>query len=439
MASQGSSNSSRTKPVPQNGPKYGWRPVEDFTVPQSSGLKRNGGRVNGAPSRNKGNAKALPRSTQKREFHSIDSEGSQSGNSTDSSTKFRSRGRESNNDHATEGTTRSKTKIHAYSDSSDSEYHPDRYSSRRPRAAPRSSTSSKKAGSNPMIPGKYGIHDVYRNPVSEFSHVKIAKEAIPPDHRRRAESRSRQENHQSNRITDTDKINRAIAEISRHEYFKNDRKPRVADARPESAKMEYSDHDHKEQTVQFDSGPKEGSIIKREPIKEREQSRGPDIKRNAEPQPRHHGNGDKQLNPKVSFSSTHKPLGVESKIDGAWHNIGGKDKMRTQIPPANTNRGSANELPPDYGKNILEDWWKGQSHTARTTERAVVEQKPKSRYRADDNPSSASDQGRKHDKNPEQYTPKKDIFAEYDAPPEKKKKKRSLKAVFGSWQRKREG
>lgn len=396
-----------------------------------------------------------------------DSNGSRSGNDIHGRTRSRGRSRGSNSGYETDGSMRSSNvtgltrsrKLHSGNPRLGGSS--DRDQSREPRSSSRDSTGSKRDKSASRVlkqpePLQNNYYLDYGNLPPEFTSLSAYDgEEYPSDHRRKPGSKTRKKASKRDRSTEApETIRPPLAPFDGEKHLKDQLANPQAEAKQptiiERKLFPISDHktdiqasnihtgsDHypKGHVAQFDSDPEEGSKIKRKPIKEREQPRGPEIKRNAEPQPKYHGNGDNQLNSKVSFSSTHKSPGVESKIDGAWHSFGGKDKPRTQIPPANTHRGSANERSPDYGEEILQDWWKGQSNTARTTERAGVEPKLKSRYRANDNPSSARDQGRKHHKNPEQYTPKKDIFAEYDAPPEKKKKKRSLKAVFGSWRK----
>ncbi|KAF7939817.1 hypothetical protein BELL_0600g00030 [Botrytis elliptica] len=436
MASRSSSHSSKAKPLPQDGSSHGWRPLEDLTVSKRSGLERNG-----AHRRNKGNPKTLPRGTQ-----NSDGEGSQSGSSTDSSTKFRSRGRRSNHDHFTAGTTRSKKKIDPYSDSdSDSGYNTDRG----PRAASRTSTRSKKAQSITMIPGKYGPNDAYSDPVQELSHVKFAKEAIPSDHRRRTRSRSRQEKHDSNRVADTDKINGTIAEISRREYFKEDLEHRVADARPKSAKIEqpassYSEGEaaqlcYDSEVELVDSGSHQSRSRPNANPNNREQLRDTKVpsgraksREHANRQPRHGNENSKEPRREYSFEPIRQP-----DVVSAWETPG-QNRTRNPSPEANTQKRTVNEAPLDY-RRYYKDFMRDSNPPAGTPRRPVVEQKSKSRYPADGNinPRLASDKGREHHKKPEQYTPNPDIFAQYDAPPEKEKKRKKspskiFKRFFGS-------
>ncbi|KAF7896363.1 hypothetical protein EAF00_006377 [Botryotinia globosa] len=171
--------------------------------------------------------------------------------------------------------------------------------------------------------------------------------------------------------------------------------------------------------------------INRKPIKKREQSQG-SISRHAEPELSRHRSGDGK-NLKVKSRSEpmrQRPGGEQTRDeerDGAWYNVGGKNnKVRPQIPPANTNRGLADERPPDDGGKILEDWWKGQSHTARTTRLPVTKRKSNPRYYADDNinRSPASDQGRKHHRGTEQHIPPHELFNTLAGRPQEEEQKR---------------
>ncbi|TGO38494.1 hypothetical protein BHYA_0073g00030 [Botrytis hyacinthi] len=369
-----------------------------------------------------------------------DSNGSRSENDSHGRTKSGGRSRGSNGGNDTDGSmgsgnvTDRRKKMHSKSDSGNRSA---RDQSRGPRASSQASSTRSSRAESPA-PVYLFNGDPYPSFAPESVNLSIydGDEYHSDSGRKKHESKSRKT------------IRPPLAPFDGEEYLKGQLSDPQAKAKRATVGHVNIHAEGEVPILETCSDWEEGSKIKRKPIKKREQTRGPDIKRNAEEsQPKHHGNGDKQSKPKSGSSSIDKPPGVKSKIDGKWYSIGGKKEMRTQIPPANTNRRSANEQPPGYGNKILKEWWEDQSHPD-STPKGLVNQ-PKSTPQRDyaknrRDPGPEINKGRNHSQHSERHTSSDDLFDRLAGPPpqkneKKKKKKRLLGEFFGSWRTQKGG
>ncbi|KAF5869756.1 uncharacterized protein Bfra_010956 [Botrytis fragariae] len=456
MLPHGSRKSSRTRSLPRDGPSSGGQSVNHHTAsrdvsserasffkefgqsvdpthrrPVSSSPLENGYRSESEGSRSGNDTHGGMKSRGR-------SRGSQDGYGTDRSTVSRDRSRGSKSGYGSDGTIRSRTRNDLHSNS-DSANRSGRAQSQKPRSSSQaSSTRSKRAESATLIPGQ-----VYREYDVHSEHIRLGKEAIPPDHGRRAGSKSRQETPERGRSTNSHKTTSARSVSSdevKHSNGQLDIPKNVAN------KVQINEpvyHPEGEAAELCGDVQEEEQKIKRKPIRGTTQSRGANS-RYTEPKLNHHRSGnEKGLSEKFSFEPIRQPPGEEQtrdeSRDGAWQRFGGKDRTRNQISPADTNRGSAKKE--DF-LDIREGWLRGKSHPDSTPKGLVNQTKstPKRYYAKNKgDPSPASDKGRSSSQHSEQYTPEKDPFAGYDAPPEKTKKKkekspsRVFRNFFNSW------
>ncbi|KAF7946331.1 hypothetical protein EAE96_009330 [Botrytis aclada] len=396
MSTQWSSKSSRIiKTLPQDGYSSGRR-VNDLTVPKNS---------------RPGNPRSLPQRTRKKEHYGSDYEGDESENDTDD-TKFRSRGRRVNS-HGTNG----KTTIHLYSEESDPGNHLDRDRGRRPRKSSSAPANSKRDGWASLIPDRdYGPNGVFKNHVEELAYVKRAKEAIPPDHGRRARSTSRKDAERG-RSTNSHRTTGAKPVSSEEEYFTADSE-RLSDAR-KSAKIKKPDKYTKEQVAQFDTydDSERRSDIKRKPVGAAGVAlKGVNPKGRVEaPQLNHHGNGSLN-NPRNLPPKTPQPPPRPRQKKVTWGSIGGPEWRDARDPSGNASSELLIETAEHYNGGLGE--FMGGPKQGRNKHRE----------------QSKNTESKK----PEQYLAKRDPFAGFDAPPEKERKKNKspsgmLRKVFGSW------
>ncbi|TGO51865.1 hypothetical protein BOTNAR_0342g00010 [Botryotinia narcissicola] len=363
-----------------------------------------------------------------------DNNGSQSGNDSHGRTKPRGRSRGSNGGNDTDGSmgsgnvTDRRKKMHSNPDSGNRSARDHRRESRAPSQA--SSTRSKRAES-PAPVYLFGRDDPYDSFAPESNNFSLygGEGHDSNSGRKKDESKSRKP------------IKPPLEPFDGEKYLPGQvSKPQ---AKAKWGTVEHANVHAKGEVpiLETCSDWEEKPKIRRKPIQKREKSQG-SISRDAEPELSRHRSGDgKNLKVNPRSEPMRQPPGGEQTInedrDGAWHKRGGKLRTRDPGPEANIDRGLADERPPYDGEKILEDWWKGPSHTARTTRWAVAEEKSKSRHHADGNinPSPASDQGRKHHKGTEQHIPPHELFDTLAGRPQKeeKKRKKSPSRIFKSF------
>ncbi|TGO24369.1 hypothetical protein BPAE_0105g00360 [Botrytis paeoniae] len=433
MPPHGSGESCRTPSLPRGGSSSGRGSANVLPVSRNVSSERASLFKEFGQSVDPTHRRLVSSSPPKSGYHS-DSEGNQDGYGTDRSSESRGRSRGSKSGSGSDATTRSRTRNNFHSNS-DSANRSGRAQSQKPRSSSQaSSTRSKRADLGNWIPAhNYGENSAHDNIVPQLNHIRLAKDAIPPDHGQRARSRSRQENPERGRSTNSHKTTGVISvSLDGEKYLKGQLANPPTKANQPKIEQAGGYVEGEEALLEMCSDSEEGTI-KRKPIRDRAQSRGANSREHANQQPRYHGNEDsKELRREPSFEPIRQPPGLKQTQGRMWEALG-KKRSRNPNPQANTNRGPVNEPPLDL-RGIRKDWWGEQSRPASTQKGSVNEQKSKpARYykKFDRIPSPASDKGRNHSQHSERYPLPDNLIDRVVGQSEDKKKKKNPSRIFG--------
>ncbi|KAF7905359.1 uncharacterized protein EAF01_005880 [Botrytis porri] len=462
MPSRGSSESSSTHSLPRGGSSSGRGSANALPVSRNvsseraSLLKPFGVSIDPTHRR--------PVSSGTNSGYRSDSDGYQSGNDTRRRTESRGRSGGSRSGSGSDATTRSRTRNDLHSNSSSA----NRDRSQKPRSSSQaSSTRSKRDGSvsgipkyydendlfthhippkdferlrkevkptkSPSeVPDYYEDNDVFNYSIPQMDHVRSAKEVIPPDHERRARSRSRQEISKRDTSTNSHKITGANS-VSSHEMKYSNSPLEIPKNVANKVQINKPVYHPEEEAAELDGDvEEERPKIKRKPVRAKAQSGGAHSREHANRQPRYHGNENPhEPRKQFSFASLKKPSNSEETPGSTWESVGRRISDNPS-PRAHPTNGLGNTRPPE--RNIREEWWGDKRRPARTPQEPVKEQKSKSsRYYATNkiDPSPAGETRRNPSQHSERYPSSNDFFDKIAPRVQEEEKKKSSLKKFG--------